>query len=93
MEEHDIGWAVREMRMGRLVARKGWNGKGMYLFFNPGSKITVSEGRPMAFAVPVGTHVDMLPYIMMRTVTGACVPWLASQTDLLADDWDLVYKN
>ena len=90
MEEHDIGWAVRSMRQGRLVARAGWNGKGMYVFYNPGSEITVSEGRPMAFAIKVGTQVQMLPYIMMKTATGGCVPWLASQTDLLADDWEVV---
>lgn len=85
----DIGKAVKEMLNGERVARQGWNGKGMFIFYNPGSKITVSEGRPLAATFPVGTPIEMSPYIMMKTADNKCVPWLCSQTDLLATDWEI----
>lgn len=67
----DIGKAVKEMWDGQRVARAGWNGKGMWL----------------ALQVP-DEHSKMgLPYVYMRTVDGKLVPWLCSQTDLLATDW------
>lgn len=67
----DIGKAIELLRSGIKVAREGWNGKNMYL------ELQVPD-----------THSKMtLPYIYMRTVQGDLVPWLASQTDILADDW------
>lgn len=86
----DIGQAVRHMEDGGRVRRAGWNGKGMFLFLIPGSEFTVSEGRPMARHYPVGTPITYLPHIDMHTATGAVVPWLASQTDILAKDWEAV---
>ena len=85
----DFSTALRDLKNGFKVARTGWNGKGMFIFYNPMSIITVSEGRPLASALPVGTSVKCLPYIMMKTANNAftIVPWLASQTDILADDW------
>lgn len=86
-----FGDALEALKSGRRVARSGWNGKGMFLMLVPGSQgLTVEEGRPLAKAgVPVGTKFDYLPHIDMWTVQGAFVPWLASQTDMLADDWSL----
>jgi hypothetical protein len=65
----DIGNAVQEMRAGAKVARKGWNGKGMYL------------------SLVVPNKADHLPFVEMKTADGRFVPWLCSQTDLLAVDW------
>ena len=66
-----FGEAIEEMKSGGRVTRDGWNGKGMWLALQ----------RP-------DTHSKMtLPYIYMSTVAGQLVPWLASQTDILADDW------
>lgn len=68
-----IGWAVKQMHDGNKVQRSGWNGKGMYL------QLQVPD-----------THSKMtLPYVYMYTATGDLVPWLCSQTDLLATDWDI----
>lgn len=67
----DIGRAVKAMRDGDKVCREGWNGKDMYL----------------EMQVPDAHSKMSLPYIYMRTVQGDLVPWLCSQTDLLADDW------
>ena len=87
-----FGAALYWMKSGERVARRGWNGKDMFLFYNPGSIVTVSEGRPLAITIPVGTTVKMSPYIMMKTADAelTCVPWVASQTDLLAEDWFVV---
>lgn len=70
-EYFDIGRAVKEMWNGARVARSGWNGKGMYLEMQKPDE-----------------HSRMtLPYVYMRTAQGDLVPWLCSQTDLLAVDW------
>lgn len=68
----DFGDVVKKMKYrGGRFARAGWNGKNMYIELQ----------RPDA-------HSKMtLPYIYMKTVQGDLVPWLASQTDMLADDW------
>jgi hypothetical protein len=84
--------ALAALKAGKKVCRAGWNGKGMFLFFNPGSEVKVTEGRPLAASFPVGTECKMLPYIMMKTAALDLqfVPWLASQTDILADDWMII---
>lgn len=66
-----IGEAIECLRSGRRVARGGWNGKSMYL----------------ELQVPDSRSKMTLPYVYMRTAQGDLVPWLCSQTDLLADDW------
>lgn len=70
----DFGSALHEMEDGKRVARAGWNGKDMWL----------------ALQHPDAKSKMTLPYIYMRTVTGDLVPWLASQTDMLADDYYVV---
>lgn len=87
VEQFNFSEALKRLKDGIRVCREGWNGKGMYIFFNPGSRVVVSEGRPLAACFPVGTPIEMSPYIMMKTADNKCVPWLCSQTDLLADDW------
>lgn len=85
-----IGWAVKELLDGRRVARAGWNGKGMYLFLVPGSTFVVDADRPMGKACPelVGQSVDYRPHVDMKTAQGDVVPWVCSQSDLLAIDWE-----
>ena len=68
----DFGWAIQQLKAGRRVTRMGWNGRGMYL----------------ELQVPDTNSKMTLPYIYMYTAQGHLVPWLASQTDMLADDWD-----
>jgi len=88
-EVKNIGWAVDQLWNGSRVRRKGWNGKGMFLMLVPGSRVTVTEGRPLAAVLPVGTEFDYQPHVDMRTANGSLVPWLCSQSDLLATDWEL----
>lgn len=89
----DFGVALSFLRAGKRMARIGWNGKDMWISLNPGSKIFVSEGRPLASIFPVGTEVDFRPYLIMKTADGSIVPWVASQTDILAEDWQLAWDT
>lgn len=84
-----FGHAVKALKAGKRVARTGWNGKGMFLILVPGSLITVDR-EPLLSALSVNTKVQYLPHIDMKTATGELVPWLASQTDVLADDWQVL---
>lgn len=91
MDGHDIGWAVTQMRHhGAKVGRAGWNGKGMYLVYQKAypEGIPINANTAAATGIPQGTVCRFLPYIMMYTADGAFVPWLCSQTDLLATDWE-----
>lgn len=85
----DFGKALTALRAGRLVQREGWNGKGMFLYFVPGSEFEVNIP-PLNSIFSSGTKIRYHAHIDMRTAQGDCVPWLASQTDLLAEDWQIV---
>lgn len=78
--------ALLNIKAGRRVARLGWNGQGMFLYLVGGSMFAVNR-EPLLSILGEGTKVNYLAHIDMRTASGACVPWIASQTDLLADDW------
>lgn len=84
-----FGLAIEALKQGRRVARAGWNGKGMFLFLVPGSTFDVNRP-PLLGIYPEGTTINYRPHIDMRTVDGAIVPWVASQTDVLAEDWAVV---
>lgn len=74
---------------GKRIARTGWNGKGMFIFLVPGSTFNVSRP-PLLGIYPEGTEIKYHAHIDMKTADGQVVPWLASQTDLLANDWGIV---
>lgn len=76
--------AIKQLKKGRKVARKGWNGKGMFLFvadeihFFTKTELKKKNDEPY----------DMLPSITMKTADNKCVVgWVPSQTDMLAEDW------
>lgn len=73
-QRFDFGKALVYLKSGMQVTRTGWNGKGMWL----------------SLQVPDEHSKMTLPYIYMFTADKNLVPWLASQTDVLADDWMLV---
>ena len=85
----DFSLALDHIKAGRRVARIGWNGKGMFLFLVPGSVFQVSRP-PLLGIYPAGTEITYHAHIDMRTADGQIVPWLASQTDMLANDWLIV---
>ncbi len=78
----NFGQAIEAMKAGKMMQRAGWNGKGMFLFLVGGNEWTFTNGRC--------DNQPLLPFICMQTVTGDQVPWLASQTDMLAEDWQEV---
>ena len=71
-----FGLAIEATKKGLKVARAGWNGKGMFLFY---------VDRPVAYWGCEGSN-----WIGMKTADNKAVPWLASQSDVLAEDWCIV---
>lgn len=88
----NFGHALVMLKHGEKVARAGWNGKGMFLFLVPGSTFKVNRP-PLLGIYPEGTEVEYHPHIDMKTAQGYVVPWLASQADVLAEDWMIVADN
>ena len=86
-----FGEALEALKKGYKVARAGWNGKGMWLILVPGTKsVRPVAGTPYSRA-GITAEVDIEPHIDMFTAQGNMQPgWLASQTDMLAEDWQVV---
>ncbi|MDK9586728.1 DUF2829 domain-containing protein [Lelliottia sp. V86_10] len=89
-----FGDAVEALKNGKRVQRAGWNGKGMYLHLvkSPQSA-TPNDWRYDATCGDKYTFVPgvkLLPWIGMKTADDCFVPWLASQTDMLAEDWEVI---
>ena len=81
-----IGWAVKQMLNGEKVRRAGWNGKGMWLGYVAAGQWGLGSEAPYDYG-KVGNK--LLPWIGMKTADEAFVPWLCSQSDLLAIDWEI----
>jgi hypothetical protein len=81
--------ALIHLKDGGRVARAGWNGKGMFLFLVNGSTFKVNR-EPLLSIMGEGTEVQYHAHIDMKTAQGYVVPWLASQADLLSEDWVMV---
>lgn len=92
----DFGDAIRALKNGKRMARAGWNGKGMWLALScngtrevPAPNFWAPPNR--AYAEANGGSAVVLPCITMKTATGEILMgWLASQTDMLAEDWSEV---
>ncbi|MCG5241386.1 DUF2829 domain-containing protein [Azospirillum doebereinerae] len=99
----DFGAAIQALKAGKRVARAGWNGKGMWIVYMSGMSLppfsTQGTDRKVndrtAKWIGEDTPLETLPYIAMWTVNAegrrAWLPgWVASQSDMLADDWTVV---
>lgn len=92
----NFGQALEELKQGNKVARHGWNGKGMFVYLVTGNEISVPNlrnealkhvgmNRATADKVKINSHIDM------QAADGSIVVgWLASQTDMLAEDWEVI---
>lgn len=80
--QFNFGDALNVLKAGGKVARKGWNGKGMYLRYIDNRNYKIHENFTDGCAE--------LSFIAMKTADNRIVPWLASQTDMLAEDWEVV---
>lgn len=85
----NFGEALAYVKIGFCCARAGWNGKGMFIFLVPGSTFKVNRP-PLLGIYPEGTEINYHGHIDMKTANGQVVPWVASQSDLLAEDWETV---
>jgi hypothetical protein len=92
--ELSFGDAIKYLKVGYKVARKGWNGKGMWIAISNGNSALEADkfwnphARDHAEKQDGFASVD--PYIIMKTASGSILMgWLASQTDMLAEDWEL----
>lgn len=87
LKEFNFGEAIQLIKAGLKVGRSGWNGKGMYIYYVP------ANSYPSQTDIAKAEFGDMVPYgayIAMKTALDNVVPWLASQTDILANDWEVV---
>lgn len=84
--------ALTACKVGSKIARAGWNGSSMYVVLQDGypDGIPINMNTAIATGIPIGTVCKFLPYLMMFTATKEFVPWLASQTDILSEDWSIV---
>lgn len=78
-----FGDAIKHVKRGLKVARKGWNGKGMYLF--------LADGEDLTSCLSTGDFKCASSVCMKTAQNTICVGWLASQADMLAEDW--VFAN
>lgn len=88
----DFGAALTALRAGSKVGRAGWNGVGMFIVLQAGypDGIPINANTAAATGITEGTVCRFRPYLMMFTAQGDFVPWVASQPDVLAEDWELV---
>ena len=97
-----FGLAIEALKKGKKIARKGWNGRGMFLFLRP-EALLPWEVVKNAVSLPecLRDYVGNQPrggkgtkfgaYICMKAADESIVNgWLASQTDMLADDWTVI---
>lgn len=77
---------ITGLKLGKRYARANWNGKDMFIFLVNGSTFMVNR-EPLLSILGEGAVVDYHAHIDMKTAQGYIVPWLASQADLLSDDW------
>ncbi|WP_290145012.1 DUF2829 domain-containing protein [Muribaculum intestinale] len=94
LDEMDFGNAIKALKFGYKVRRKGWNGKGMFLWLKPATVVKAEWCKdPMLkeLAEKNGGEIPALGTICMFTAHGEILSgWLASQTDVLSEDWEIV---
>ena len=84
-----FGFAIEALKKGLMVARAGWNGKGMFVFLVDGSTFNVNR-KPLLGIFTEGTQVNYRPHIDIKNVDGSISTWVPSIGDVLAEDWSTV---
>ena len=91
IKTEDFGWAIKQLKAGKKVARLGWNGKGMYLWLMPAAIVKAEwckEPHLKQLAEANGGEIEALGSIRMLTADKKILTgWLANQTDILSEDW------
>ncbi|HSQ90148.1 DUF2829 domain-containing protein [Romboutsia sp.] len=78
------GQAIEELLLGKKLTRTGWNGAGLYIFYVEGFRTSDYS------SITGNAESAVRPFIMMSSVDETLVPWLATQSDVLAGDWMVV---
>nr|WP_326184913.1 DUF2829 domain-containing protein [uncultured Oscillibacter sp.] len=88
----NFGLTIEAAKKGHKIARRGWNGKGMYVIYRTGypEGIPCNKNTADAVGIPEGTLFKVRPYLQMKCVDGSFQMWLASQSDILEEDWEIV---
>ena len=95
----DFGEAIRELKSGKKLAREKWNGKNMFIVYMSGMKLppynTQGTNRKVndrtAKIIGEDTPLNSQPYLAMYNAQKEWIPgWLASQSDMLDNDWFVV---
>jgi hypothetical protein len=76
--------ALNEVKNGKRIAREGWNGKGMFVYFVSEEAYTSKTDHAKKI---FGDKTPYLPYLALKTASNKVVPWTVSQTDVLSNDW------
>ena len=83
----NFGQALENVKQGKRVGRKGWNGKGMFVYYVPASNYKAcTESAKKEF----GDTVPYEPYLAIKNVKGTVSTWVPSINDCLAEDWEIV---
>mgnify|MGYP004503689267 FL=1 len=90
----NFGQAIEALKYGERVTRLGWNDKGTFLYYVPGGEFNPRMGieANLVNGFGYGT-VEYKGYIAMKTAQSKAILWLASQTDMLAEDWAIVHQT
>ena len=91
----NFGQAIECLKNDYHVARAGWNGKGMFIAYQKGypDGIVANKQTKKAFDLEDGELFKVQPYLQMRCADGSHQMWVASQSDILADDWYIIIKK
>ena len=87
-----FGEALRLLRQGKRMARRGWNGKGLSVVYQKGypQGIPCNKQTAEAWGMNEGDLFKCEPYLQISTVDGSHAMWVPSIRDCLADDWEVV---
>lgn len=88
----NFGMALEALKRGERVARPGWNGKGMFVYYVPAAAYPVQTGAAKAY-FGEGSLVPYNAYLAIKNVNDTVSTWVPSVNDVLAEDWELVGGN
>lgn len=81
--------ALELIKQGAKLTRTNWNGRGMFVYLVAGSQFVVNRA-PLNQIYPEGTVINYRPHIDLKAADGSCGVWSPSNSDVLADDWEIV---
>lgn len=84
-----FGDALHFLKLGKKVARAGWNGAGMFVYLVQGSKFVVNRA-PLLGIYPEGAEITYRPHMDLKTADGSVATWAPSGSDALAEDWMVI---